>query len=64
MGREEAGPATHSDPTPAALPKKVVVVGAGPGWLQAARVLSQRLHNVQVFRLARAPAARSSSLPP
>ena len=34
------------------LPKKIVVVGAGPGGLEAARVAAERGHNVHVFEAA------------
>jgi N-methyl-L-proline demethylase len=48
-GREETMP--HDIP-PAATRRKVVVVGAGPGGLEAARVASARGHEVVVFEAA------------
>jgi 2,4-dienoyl-CoA reductase-like NADH-dependent reductase (Old Yellow Enzyme family)/thioredoxin reductase len=40
---------------PAATPRRVVVVGAGPGGLEAARVASARGHQVTVFEAADRP---------
>ena len=40
---------------PAATPKRVVVVGAGPGGLEAARVASARGHHVTVLEAASQP---------
>lgn len=51
-GREETMP--HSIP-PAATPKKVIIVGAGPAGLEAARVAAERGHRVVVFEAADAP---------
>lgn len=48
-GREEFLP---HDIAPAATRKKVVVVGAGPGGLEAARVAGERGHQVVVFEAA------------
>ncbi|NJM84361.1 MAG: NADH:flavin oxidoreductase [Tabrizicola sp.] len=51
-GREETMP--HQI-TPAQLPKRVVVVGAGPAGLEAARVAADRGHDVTVFEVADLP---------
>jgi 2,4-dienoyl-CoA reductase-like NADH-dependent reductase (Old Yellow Enzyme family)/thioredoxin reductase len=48
-GREETMPHTI---TPAAARKKIVVVGAGPAGLEAARVAAERGHAVVVFEAA------------
>jgi NADPH-dependent 2,4-dienoyl-CoA reductase/sulfur reductase-like enzyme len=41
--------------TPATARRKVVIVGAGPGGLEGARVASERGHNVVVFEAASRP---------
>ncbi|MDZ4087370.1 MAG: NADH:flavin oxidoreductase [Tabrizicola sp.] len=51
-GREETQP---HDIEPALVKKKVVVVGAGPAGLEAARVAAERGHSVVVFEVADQP---------
>jgi 2,4-dienoyl-CoA reductase-like NADH-dependent reductase (Old Yellow Enzyme family)/thioredoxin reductase len=51
-GREETMPQTI---TPADMRKKVVIVGAGPAGLEAARVAAERGHAVTVFEAADRP---------
>ncbi len=51
-GREETMPHVIA---PAAVPRKVVVVGAGPAGLEAARVAAERGHRVVVFEAADQP---------
>ena len=49
---------------PAGRPaRRVVVVGAGPGGLEAARVAGERGHDVTCWRRCRGPAGRSGSPP-
>ena len=51
-GREETLP--HAIP-PAAVKKRVVIVGTGPAGLEAARVAAERGHEVTVFEVADQP---------
>ncbi|SHF45313.1 hypothetical protein SAMN05444339_106148 [Loktanella atrilutea] len=51
-GREETMP---HDIAPAPTPRRIVVVGAGPAGLEAARVAAARGHAVTVFEAADAP---------
>lgn len=51
----QAGFETERIIRPAAVPKKVVVVGAGPGGLEAARVAGLRGHTVDVFEASAQP---------
>jgi 2,4-dienoyl-CoA reductase-like NADH-dependent reductase (Old Yellow Enzyme family)/thioredoxin reductase len=45
----QAGRERDLHPAPSAEPKKVVVVGAGPAGLEAARVLAMREHRVKLY---------------
>ncbi len=47
-----AGHETELNATPAAQPKRVAVVGAGPGGLACANVLAERGHDVVLFEAA------------
>ncbi|QDL93713.1 NADH:flavin oxidoreductase [Paroceanicella profunda] len=58
-GREESLP---HEVAPADAPKTAVVVGAGPGGLEAARVLALRGHAVTVFEAADAPGGQVALL--
>ena len=51
-GREETLP--HAVP-PAAVKKRVVIIGTGPAGLEAARVAAERGHAVTVFEVADQP---------
>lgn len=44
----EEGPASY-EPEPAAAPKKVMVIGGGPGGMEAARIASSRGHEVTLY---------------
>jgi 2,4-dienoyl-CoA reductase-like NADH-dependent reductase (Old Yellow Enzyme family)/NADPH-dependent 2,4-dienoyl-CoA reductase/sulfur reductase-like enzyme len=60
LGRET------SKPLPAKIPKKVVVVGGGPGGMEAARVAAGRGHKVSLYEKDKAPGGQLiiAALPP
>ena len=51
-GREETMP---HDIVPSSVPKQVVIIGAGPAGLEAARVAAMRGHSVTIFEAASHP---------